>query len=100
MFRILREVALPSSRSFCPQRSRETTCPGPSLMKGGRAPVGCWMASRWPWHFVTFGADIKGEYRDHGLAVPEHVEAGWFYGEDTWDEGRFFEADVTGLTVS
>lgn len=51
-----------------------------------------------PWHFVTFGADVKAEASFSGLVIPTEISAGWFYGEPRFDEdGRFFEGHVTGL---
>lgn len=52
-----------------------------------------------PWRHVTFGANVDGSYHGAGMRVPAKVEAGWFYGTERWEEGRFFEGRVTGLEV-
>lgn len=49
-----------------------------------------------PWREVTFGGDVLAEGSFAGMVLPSRVAAGWFYGEDRWEEGRFFEARVTG----
>lgn len=69
----------------------------------GRGAVHGVRMQRWsdaegePWRMVSFGADARGEVEAEGLVVPEEVTAGWFYGSQRWDEGRFFGGRVTGL---
>jgi hypothetical protein len=51
------------------------------------------------WHFVMFGAEVTGDFSDHGLTVPLMLRAGWHYGTPRWEEGCFFEGEVTALRV-
>ncbi len=52
-----------------------------------------------PWHEVTFGGEVVGEVDCDGLRLPETVTAGWFFGGERWEEGRFFEATVLSARV-
>lgn len=59
-----------------------------------------WSEAEGPqWHFVMFGAELIGEHAEHGLVVPRMLKAGWFYGTPKWEEGCFFEGEVTALRV-
>ncbi|HMV68835.1 MAG TPA: hypothetical protein PKA64_18440 [Myxococcota bacterium] len=59
-----------------------------------------WSEAEGPdWHFVTFGAEVVGEVSAHGLTVPRMLKAGWFYGTPRWEDGCFFEGEVTALRI-
>ncbi len=46
------------------------------------------------WGNHPFGFDVTRYSTFDGVSIPSAGHAGWFFGSDRWDEGRFFKAEI------
>jgi hypothetical protein len=75
-----------------------------SIDAEGRLRSSCF--SRWgdpdrtgTWSEHPFGVEVTGHRTFDGVTIPNAGRAGWHLGTDRWDDGAFFEFDITGYEL-
>ncbi len=47
------------------------------------------------WGKHPFGFEVTGYSTFDGVSIPSAGDAGWFFGTDRWDDGRFFKSEIS-----
>ena len=75
-----------------------------SIDAEGRLRSSCF--SRWgdpdrtgTWSEHPFGVEVTGHRTFDGVTIPNAGRAGWHLGTERWDDGAFFEFDITGYEL-
>ena len=46
------------------------------------------------WEYIRFGVNVLGEARYKDMVIPVKGNAGWWFGEEKYDDGEFFRFEV------